>query len=48
MPGMTPATKRSVIDTPTAFPYMTNATLGGIITPIEPAQAVIAQAKPPL
>src|SRR5699024_8081966 len=48
MPGIIPAKNMDPIETVPTTPYITNGILGGINTPIEPAEAVIAAAKPGL
>ena len=39
MPGMMPAMKRSLTDSPVTTPYITMGMLGGIMTPSAPAEA---------
>src|SRR5690625_661776 len=46
IPGIIPARNRPPIETPPITPYIIKGILGGIITPIEPADAVTAAAKP--
>src|SRR5690625_315164 len=46
MPGIIPAKNMDPIETVPTTPYITNGILGGINTPMEPAEAAIAAAKP--
>src|SRR5699024_5587707 len=46
IPGIIPARNMEPIDTVPTTPYITKGILGGINTPIEPAEAVIAAANP--
>jgi hypothetical protein len=48
MPGIIPAINISPTDTPAITPYKTKGILGGIMTPMVPAAAVIAVANPSL
>src|SRR5690625_593644 len=47
-PGIIPAKNIEPMETVPTTPYITNGILGGINTPIEPAEAVIAAANPGL
>src|SRR5699024_6676905 len=45
--GIMPARNMLPTETPPITPYKTNGILGGMMTPIDPAEAATADAKPP-